>query len=84
MEYLDFCPAFWEWFIEENSKGRVLSIDQVRDELLADEDELAEWTKQRGETFVWKTDPAILPTCEEVSDWVQSQNFGPTAVNTFL
>lgn len=22
----DFCPAFWEWLIEENARGIVLSI----------------------------------------------------------
>lgn len=81
---LDFCPAFWEWLIQENGNGKVLSVDQVGDELLAGDDELAEWAKHRGGDFFRESDPATLPAFSEVSEWIQSQNFDPAAVNTFL
>lgn len=45
---LDFCPAFWEWLVQENGNGKVLSVGQVGDELLAGDDELAEWAKHFG------------------------------------
>jgi len=38
---LDFCPAFWDWLIEQNREGRVYSIEKVGDELEAGSDELA-------------------------------------------
>lgn len=81
---LDFCPAFWVWLIRENSMGTVLSVSQVGDELLAGDDELAEWAKDRGNEFFRETDPATLPAFGEISEWVQAQNFEPAAVNTFL
>lgn len=81
---LDFCPAFWEWLIRENDNGKVLSVSQVGDELMAGDDDLAQWTQARGDRFFRETDPATLPAFGEVSEWVQSQNFEPAAVNTFL
>lgn len=31
----DFCPAFWDWPVENNGAGRVFSIEKVGDELQA-------------------------------------------------
>ncbi len=81
---LDFCPAFWDWLVQENGTGKVLSVSQVADELLAGDDELANWAQARGESLFRETDPETLPAFTEVSTWVQSQNFEPAAVNTFL
>ena len=47
----DFCPAFWEWLIRQNRIGRLYSIERVGDELLAGTDELADWARERGESF---------------------------------
>ena len=81
---LDFCPAFWDWLIQENNNGRVMSVGQVGDELLTGDDELAEWARHRGEGFFRETDPATLQAFREVSEWVQTQDFEPAAINTFL
>ena len=27
----DFCPAFWEWLVEQNASKRVFSIDKMTD-----------------------------------------------------
>jgi hypothetical protein len=29
----DFCPAFWDWLVENNAAKRVFSIEKVGDEL---------------------------------------------------
>jgi len=29
---LDFCPAFWDWLVIQNSAGQVLSIEKVGDD----------------------------------------------------
>lgn len=81
---LDFCPAFWEWLIVNNSAKRVFSIEKVGDELNAGADELAVWAAQRGSGFFLKPDAAILPALGSVSDWAANQNYEPVAVNTFL
>ena len=44
----DFCPGFWDWLVEANVRDRVFSIERVADELKAGDDELAEWTTERG------------------------------------
>jgi len=38
---MDFCPAFWEWLIRENNAEKVYSIEKVRDEIAAGDDDLA-------------------------------------------
>ena len=81
---LDFCPAFWEWLIVNNTAKRVFSIEKVGDEINAGADELAVWAAQRGPNFFLKPDAAILPTLGTVSAWVTTQNYEPAAVNTFL
>lgn len=81
---LDFCPAFWEWLIANNTTKRVFSIEKVGDEINAGADELAVWATQRGPDFFLKPDAAILPALGTVSAWVTTQNYEPAAVNTFL
>lgn len=81
---LDFCPAFWEWLIEQNLAGMVASIEKVGDELLAGADELADWAAGRSKKFFLPPDKAILPALREVSIWASSQNYEPAAIATFL
>ena len=42
---LDFCPAFWEWLIEQNGAARVFSIEKVGDEVQALADDLSVWAR---------------------------------------
>jgi len=81
---LDFCPAFWQWLIENNTAGIVYSIEKVGDEINAGADELADWTAQCDETFFLKPDNAILPALGTVSQWVTQKGYDPAAVSTFL
>ncbi len=80
----DFCPAFWDWLLENNAAGRVFSIEKVEDEIDAGDDELAEWAKQRGSKFFLRPDAGVVKQFPEVSTWASSQNYEPAAVNTFL
>ena len=81
---LDFCPAFWDWLIANNSAGQVFSIEKVEDELEAGADELAEWAAGRSTAFFLKPDTAMLPALGTVSTWATGQGYEPAAVNTFL
>ena len=80
----DFCPAFWEWLIVNNTAKRVFSIEKVGDEINAGADELATWAAERGPEFFLKPDAALLPSLGSVSNWVSNQKYEPVAVNTFL
>ncbi len=81
---LDFCPAFWDWLIHQNSAGAVFSIEKVADELDAGADELTEWAKARGKSFFLPPTTELLGSLAAVSEWASSQRYQPAAVNTFL
>lgn len=80
----DFCPAFWDWIDLSHRRGIVFSIEKVRNELLAGDDELATWAKARGDGFFLPPDSAILPSLGAVSAWAGDGSYEPAAVNTFL
>jgi len=81
---LDFCPAFWDWLLENSAKGRVFSIDKVADEIAAGDDELTEWVKQNGKGLFKRTDETIFTQFGTVSTWVTNQQYEQVAINTFL
>jgi hypothetical protein len=80
----DFCPAFWDWLIINNTAGQIFSIEKVEDELKAITDELSTWTSSRANGFFIKPDALILPALGKVSTWATSQSYEPAAVNIFL
>lgn len=47
----DFCPAFWDWIDRAHAARVVYSIDSVRTELIAGDDELADWSKKQTNGF---------------------------------
>lgn len=58
----DFCPAFWDWLVEQNKQGHVFSIEKVGDELQAVADELSEWAGQRGTGFFLPPNTSVIPS----------------------
>jgi len=81
---LDFCPAFWQWLLDNNASGRVFSIDKVADEIAAGADELTDWAKHKGNHLFLPTDAAVTAQFGTVTDWVMAQSYEPAAVSTFL
>lgn len=81
---LDFCPAFWDWLIEQNTAQRLFSIEKVADELLGMGDELSIWAGNRGEAFFLPTGTRVVPSLGVVSTWATGQGYDQAAVNTFL
>ena len=81
---LDFCPAFWEWLVQENAADRVFSIERVGGEIEPLGDELSEWCRERGVDFFLPPDAAMLPALQTVSTWATGQRYEPAAVSTFL
>lgn len=80
----DFCPAFWQWLIDNNSIGKVFSIDRIANELEAGEDDLSYWARHDGNGLFLNTDTSVVPHLGDISQWVTSQNYEPAAVSTFL
>jgi len=81
---LDFCPAFWEWLVQKNRIGQVLSIDKVADEIAAGADELHNWARDQGAGLFTRTTPQIATQFGSVSRWATQQQYEPAAINTFL
>ena len=81
---LDFCPAFWNWLVANNAAGMVFSVEKVGDEVRAVADELSEWAEARGPGFFLRLDATVFPSLAAVSTWAESQQYEPSAVNTFL
>lgn len=80
----DFCPAFWDWLDTKNADGSVYSIEKVRDELLAGNDDLSTWAQGRGAGFFLPPDNATSLSLAAVSTWASSGNYEAAAVSTFL
>lgn len=82
---MDFCPAFWDWLVRENQAGKVFSIEKVGDEIMAGDDELADWASQRADGFFLKPDSQSVPALGRVAAWVAAhEKYSPAAKNTFL
>jgi Domain of unknown function (DUF4411) len=80
----DFCPAFWDWLIEQHAAGVVASIDKVGDELQAGGDDLSDWATARGSTFFMPPDDPVVPALGRVSAWATGHNYERAAIATFL
>lgn len=80
----DFCPAFWNWLLEQNVAGKVFSIEKVEDEILAGDDELSDWVRDRGHALFLPPSDAVMACFPEVSPRVSGNTYQPAAVNTFL
>lgn len=76
---LDFCPAFWDWLVEQNRAGTVMNIEKVGDELQAGDDDLSVWASSQRERFFVRPDNLVLPALSKVSAWVSGQTYEPAA-----
>ncbi len=80
----DFCPGFWDWLILKHQKGVVFSVEKVGDEVLAVEDRLSEWARERGPNFFRSPTEADFPSLTAVRRWVEGHGYLPSAIGTFL
>jgi len=80
----DFCPAFWDWLLQNNTTGQVFSIDKVAAEIDAGNDELAHWARGPGSGLFLPTDADVAASLGQVSRWATSQRYEPAAINTFF
>ena len=80
----DFCPAFWDWLIQQNRSGQVYSIERIRGELVAGADELADWAQDRGDGFFLSPDASVFAALASVASWSTGQSYDQAAVSTFL
>lgn len=80
----DFCPAFWDWIDLQFQAGTVYSIDNVLNELLAKEDDLSEWARNRNAGFFLKPDTQVTKSLRAVAHWANSSDYIQSAVHKFF
>ena len=78
----DIAPGFWTWLDRAHAQGLACSIEAVRDELLAGNDELADWTRQHS-AFFRPLDQATTQHFAPLTAWAKSRNFTPAAIAAF-
>ncbi|GIW96663.1 MAG: hypothetical protein KatS3mg110_4704 [Pirellulaceae bacterium] len=81
---MDFCPAFWDWLVQTNQGGKVFSIEKVKDELEAGDDELANWASAQGDRFFLRPDETVIQAMGRVSNWVNNNGYTTPAKNAFF
>jgi hypothetical protein len=77
----EICPGFWDCLIHHHAEGRVISIDRVRDEIIAG-DALEAWAKNSApqSLFASTADAAIIANFGAMVQWVQAHaHFKPEA-----
>ena len=79
----DFCPAFWDWLDRGHLDGQVFSIERVRTEILAGDDDLTAWAGDRTSMFM-TAESSALPSLHALSTWAVDAGYEPAAVSTFL
>ncbi|MCT7655416.1 DUF4411 family protein [Oceanimonas sp. NS1] len=79
------CPGYWRWILHSNEKSEVASIDFVRDELLAGNDELKVWAQDNSHLFLPVHDEITQEMFGKVSSYVMSNvTLKPGAAEEFL
>ena len=81
----DLVPKFWTELLRFHGSGNVFSIREVRDELMAGNDDLSDWVKREcPKPFFLKTDLVkIVETYRQYNVWVQGQPFRDFAKTDF-
>lgn len=81
----DICPGFWEW-LDGVCASDAGSIVNVRDELMAGNDELADWAKERHDApwFLDVDDDPTQANFAQIANYVAAQPYTPAATSHFL
>jgi len=71
----DIAPSFWNLLVSQAMNGRVISIDRVKDELIARDDELSVWAYHEFSPYFMPstTDQQILQNYGILMNWAQAQ-----------
>lgn len=78
----DLCPDFWKWI---KSYDKMKSVFPVKEEMLAREDELAQWIKDELDTsYFLDMDVEIQENYRKIVDYIDKHNFKQSGKDKFL
>lgn len=69
---MDFAPGYWQWLAEEYLRVDIRSIPAVRSELMAQEDDLADWASQLPSDFWLEENDADIVALQEIATWTMT------------
>lgn len=81
-----FCPGFWEWIDQQNIVGKVMSIENVLEEISEKDDELTKWSKARADRLFLPIDNSTRSKSKDVSRWVldrRKEGFSRRSIERF-
>jgi predicted nucleic acid-binding protein len=79
----DLAPGFWEWLERDAAAGVIGSVEQVQEEIVAVEDELAVWARAHRELFS-RVDARTAGALADLALWAPAGRFTRAAVDEFL
>ena len=82
----DLCPDFWDALVWNQAKGRVVSIDRIKEELLRGGDDLADWVTSTmpSDGFASTDEQGVVEWFGRMVAWVQAEpQFSPEAKAQF-
>lgn len=62
-------PGFWQWLRDAHRSGQVASVPAVKQELLAQEDELASWARRLPDSFWIPESAATVDALRSLAVW---------------
>lgn len=80
----DIVPGFWRWLERAHDGGRVFTVEQVSQEVLAGKDELAAWMAARPASFSLKPGPDDQAALQTVAEWANAAQYNPGVAAGFL
>uniref|UniRef100_UPI0034E00AE4 DUF4411 family protein n=1 Tax=Candidatus Thiodubiliella endoseptemdiera TaxID=2738886 RepID=UPI0034E00AE4 len=81
----DFCPAFWDWLLQENENGNVFSIDKVKEEITTGDDDLVNWVNTNtSDQFFLLTDIQTTAEFPAINNWIFGEGYEQSATNEFM
>lgn len=78
----DIAPGFWAWLDRAHYEGLACSIDAVKEELLAGNDELEAWARVHP-AFFRTIDQGTTQHFPALTAWASSRSYTPAAIANF-
>lgn len=70
----EYCEMFWDFLLKLHKKGIVYSINAVKKELLAKNDELSDWIKNTVPDTFFEDEMSSIISYGTLMEWAQNQD----------
>ena len=71
---MDFCPAFWDFILDLNKKGKLFLIDKSVQTISNIDERIKIWIKNNGTEYILKTDEMDSIKIKELTTYIKGIN----------